>query len=228
MTNVICIIPARSGSKGIKNKNIKKFNGKPLIYYSINFAKKLKFINKIIFSTDSKKYLKIAKRFYSFNNKLRAKKFARRDSKAIDYVKHELRKIVNLKKFKYLLLLQPTSPFRKKKDFIKAYKMLKNNSCDTVITSKIVKEHPLLMHRYSNQVKYYSKNYKSAFSGRQNYPKVYLRQGSMYFTKISTLFKTNSLHGGKVKHIEVKDKFCTNIDDQEDLVLANYYFKKEN
>ena len=52
MSKVVCLIPARSGSQGIKNKNIKKFNNKPLIYYSINFAKSLEFVDKIIFSTD--------------------------------------------------------------------------------------------------------------------------------------------------------------------------------
>ena len=57
MNKVVCIIPARSGSKGIKNKNIKNFKKKPLIFYTIDFAKKLNFVDKIIFSTDSKKYL---------------------------------------------------------------------------------------------------------------------------------------------------------------------------
>ena len=64
MSKVVCLIPARSGSQGIKNKNIKKFNNKPLIYYSINFAKSLEFVDKIIFSTDSRRYLSIAKKYY--------------------------------------------------------------------------------------------------------------------------------------------------------------------
>ena len=55
--NVLCLIPARSGSKTIKNKNIVKINNKELFYYSIRFSKKLKFIKKIIFSSDSSNYL---------------------------------------------------------------------------------------------------------------------------------------------------------------------------
>ena len=56
------IIPARSGSKGIKNKNIKKFLNVPLLVHSINFAKKLKFVDKIFFSSDSKKYSDLARK----------------------------------------------------------------------------------------------------------------------------------------------------------------------
>ncbi len=223
MSKVICIIPARSGSKEIKNKNIIKIKGKPLIYYTISFAKKLSFIDKLIFSTDSISYMKKAKKYYKFTNSLRNKKFSTANSKAIEYVKHELKKIKNIKKFKYLLLLQPTAPFRKKEIFIKGLRMLKDNKCDSVISAKLVKEHPLLMHKYSNGVRYISKNFKSAFTGRQNFPKVYLRQGAMYFTKISTLFKSNSLQGGRLKHILVKGRYALDINDHEDLVMLKNY-----
>ena len=62
----IAIITARSGSSGIKNKNIKMINNKPLIYYTIKFAKKLKFIDKLIFSTDSKKIFEDCSKILSF------------------------------------------------------------------------------------------------------------------------------------------------------------------
>ena len=154
-------------------------------------------------------------------------KFANDKSKAIEYVNHELKKLKNINNYKYLLLLQPTSPFRKRSDFKKAFEMIKSNKCDTVITSKLVKEHPLLMHTYNNRVTFYTKNYKKAFSGRQGFPKIYLRQGAMYLTKISAFKKFKSLQGGLVKHIVVKGKYAVNIDDKEDLVLANHYFNKK-
>ena len=70
---VLCIIPARKGSKAIKNKNILKIKGKYLFAYSIEFAKKLKFLDKIIFSSDSKSYIKKAKKFDSIFFNLRPK-----------------------------------------------------------------------------------------------------------------------------------------------------------
>ena len=61
--NVLVVIPARSGSKGIKNKNIKIIKGKPLFFHTIDYAKKSKIVDNIILSTDSKKYAKMAERY---------------------------------------------------------------------------------------------------------------------------------------------------------------------
>ena len=69
MKDTLCIIPARSGSKGIKDKNILKLNNKELIIHSIKFAKKLKFVKHIILSTDSQNYLDISKKFLKTKNK---------------------------------------------------------------------------------------------------------------------------------------------------------------
>ena len=66
-------IPARSGSKTIKNKNIKKLNGSPLISYTLNTAKNLSFIKKIIFSSDSNKYHKLAKKYATIESHFRSK-----------------------------------------------------------------------------------------------------------------------------------------------------------
>ena len=87
---VLCIIPARKGSKAIKNKNILKIKGKYLFAYSIEFAKKLKFLDKIIFSSDSKSYIKKAKKFDSIFFNLRPKKYSTDNSLMVDYVKYQL------------------------------------------------------------------------------------------------------------------------------------------
>ena len=81
---IIAIIPCRSGSKGIKNKNIKKIFGKPLIYYSIFFALQCKFIDRVIVSTDSKRYKKISKSFGAEGPFLRPKNISNDWSLDID------------------------------------------------------------------------------------------------------------------------------------------------
>ena len=92
MKKTLCIIPARSGSKTIKNKNIYKFKNKELIYYSIKFANSLRFLNKIIFSSDSNKYLKIAQKYGSKNNNLRPKILSKDTSLTISLVRYLLKR----------------------------------------------------------------------------------------------------------------------------------------
>ena len=104
-------IPARSGSKGLKNKNIKKLGGHPMVAYSIRFALKIKNIKKTIFSSDSKRYIKIAKKYGCKEFHLRSKKIstgnASEHSVFLDYIKKQITLGNNLPKF--FVHLRPTS-----------------------------------------------------------------------------------------------------------------------
>ena len=128
------IIPARSGSVGLKNKNITSFLGKPLLAHSINFAKKLKFIDKVLLSTDSKKYKKIGIKYGAEVPFLRSKKASQSNSMEED-VLEDIKKKLNKKKSKppdYVLWLRPTCPLRDIENYIAAYKKfkkLKNSVC---------------------------------------------------------------------------------------------------
>ena len=110
------VIPARSGSKSIKNKNIKSFSGKPLIAQTIIVEKKLKKVKKIIFSRDSQKYYNIAKRYGKIEFHKRSKKNSLDSSTDLDLFKEIVSyfkyKKVNLPEF--LIHLRPTTPLRKK------------------------------------------------------------------------------------------------------------------
>jgi CMP-N,N'-diacetyllegionaminic acid synthase len=223
MDKTICIIPARKGSKGIKNKNIIKLGKKPLLLHSLNFAKKLKFVSKIIVSTDSKKYAKLCRESFFTIDKLRPKYLARDNSKSIDLIRYELNRLENLKDYKYILLLQPTCPFRSLKDFNFAFKMMK--SYDSVYTINQVNDHPSRMYiKNKGTINTYLKFPKEMFERRQKLKKIYIRSGSMYFFKIKNIFSKN-FYGKKVYGLEVKGKFKTNIDTIEDLVIAKHYIK---
>ena len=132
----IAIIPARKNSQRIKNKNIKLFNGKPLIYYSINLAKKSKKIKKIFVSSDNPKILKIAKK-YGAEIILRPKKFSNDNSSEIDAWKHAIRYLQNKNdKFDNFISLPCTSPLRIRKDINIAIQRIKNNNDIIVGISK--------------------------------------------------------------------------------------------
>lgn len=227
--NVLCLIPARSGSKTIKNKNIVKINNKELFYYSIRFSKKLKFIKKIIFSSDSSNYLSLAKKFGLNDLHKRKKKLSGDNSLTEDLVR-EILFIEKKKNFNYdfVLILQPTTPFRQKKMFDLAHKILLKKKFDTVITIKDVKDHPERMKKilYTNQVVNYLNMKKESLKPRQKLKNIYIRSGAMYFFRSDNLKKYNSIVGKKVYGIITNGKYSINIDDQEDLILAKYYAKK--
>lgn len=229
MSKCLCIIPARSGSKRIKNKNIIILNKKPLIYYTINFAKKLKFLDEIIFSSDSNYYLNLASKLGLKNLSKRPKTLSGEFAKTIDVIRYEIKKIEKKTKKKYnkILLLQPTTPFREVKKFNQAFNLLKNNKFDTVITINDVKNyHPSRMKIID---KGFLKNFiptkKTNFLPTKKLKKIYLRTGSMYFFMKKNLVKYNSIMGQRVKGLIVSGRNTINIDDKEDLKFAKLFFK---
>ena len=119
---ILSIIPARSGSKGIKNKNMTKFLGQPLIKRTIEFSKKLPNTTTFV-STDSLKILKYAQKNNIKFDYLRPKKLSKDNSNIIDAISHALQWFLNKNiSFDYLLLLQPTSPIR---DFSEIKKIIR-------------------------------------------------------------------------------------------------------
>lgn len=126
MSETLIFIPARSNSKRIKNKNIRKINGKPLIYWTIKYAKKYAKNEDIVVSSDSRTIHKI-----SIDEKVkffkRPKNISGDFSKVYFAVVHALKKVKNFKKYKYIALLQPTSPIRPKNIISSGIKILKKN-----------------------------------------------------------------------------------------------------
>jgi N-acylneuraminate cytidylyltransferase len=110
---ITAVIPARGGSKGLPNKNKKKFNGKPLVCYSIEQALESKLLSKIIVSSDDNDIVKISSN-YEIDIDLRPKRLSGDHSKTIDLLYYISNKYPEIE---YFVLLQPTSPLRTK-DFI--------------------------------------------------------------------------------------------------------------
>ncbi len=217
---ILVIIPARSGSKGIKNKNIKKIKNKPLLSYSIIYAKKCKFVDEIIVSTDSVKYAKIAIRFGATVPFLRKKKLA--GDKIQDYpvvldglIKSE--KFFETK-FNYIVLLRPTSPFREPKLIEKGLKELHHNKKSSSVRSVVnTKIHPY-RHWKINQhgiMKSIIRDKKEPYNlPRQQLPKLYFQSGDIELIKRKTIFK-GSVSGNNILPLIVKS--YKDIDTLQDL-----------
>lgn len=115
----IAIIPARSGSKGLKDKNIKLLNGVPLLAYTIKAAVESNMFNEIFVSTDSEVYAQIAREWGANVPFLRSAELSGDEVSAWDVVRDSIKRYEGLgKKFDTVALLQPTSPLRTSKDII--------------------------------------------------------------------------------------------------------------
>lgn len=140
----VAIITARSGSKGLKDKNIKSMNGKPLLAYSINAAKESGLFEEIMVSTDSQKYADIAEKYGASVPFLRSAENSSDDASSWDTVIEVLRKYKEMgREFDTICLLQPTSPLRTKDDIIGAYKVFQEKNVDAVTSVCEVDHSPL-------------------------------------------------------------------------------------
>ncbi len=216
----IAIIPARSGSARLKNKNRKKINGISLVNRSINFAEKLNFLDKIIVSTDDKKILKETKKNYNSIITIKRPKFlAQNKSKSEDAIIHAIDKIESkFGKVGSVLLLQPTSPFRSIKLVKKGYKKFNLHKEESVVS-------------VSKSSKPFKRNFKikkKLVLSKKNNKNTYQIDGNFYFATPFFLKKYNSFFfKNKTYPIILRQKkLSVDIDTKEDLKKAKFIFKK--
>lgn len=214
---ILAVIPARAGSVGIPNKNIRLLNGKPLISYALNNAKKSKYITDIIVTTDSPQVKIIAEQM---NIPVHNRPAELADSKAtLDGVIYDAAKAVNFD-FDYVITMQPTSPTLKVETLDNAIKYAIENDLDTVI-SAINAPHLSWGLDENGKVK---PNYKERLN-RQYLPPNYMETGAFVVTNKRAL-KENSRIGAKVEVFEVGDDESVDIDTFQDLKTVEFLLKR--
>ena len=215
----LAIVPARSGSKGIKNKNIVKLGKYPLIIWTLIEAQKSKYLSNIIFSTDSIKISNIVKKYKFKVPFLRPKNISQDNSKSIDLVLHALKKIKL--KFDYVVLLQPTSPFRSAKIIDECIEIVIKKKIKS-LTTVVENNKPLewIFHIEKNKIKKkYFNNLKSI--RRQDTIKSYSFNGAIYIVSVSHLTKYKKFIFSNT-HLYIMNKInSVDIDDKYDLLFAN-------
>ena len=218
----ICLIPARKGSKRIKNKNIKNFNGKPIIYYSIKAALNSRLFDKIIVSTDCSKIKKIAIKAGAEVPFLRPKILS--GDKVIDreVIKHFLNfSKINKWKIRLLCYLYPVNPLIKTSTLKKCYNKIKNKKCDEVIT----------LYKYSFPIElaltldkdgFVKSKFKKFINMRsQNFSDSYMDAAQCYWYNIK---KNRNLTNLKTLYVKLNKFEFVDVDNYEDLkVLKKIY-----
>ena len=223
---ILALVPARSGSKGIKNKNIRKINGKPLIKYTLDFINNLKFIDLKIVSSDSVKILNLAKK----NNFIGIKRSKILSGDNVSDIK-VIKSIINDKnvidgKFDYIIYLQPTSPIRRKKELIFALNTIINKKFYSAwsVTKIDKKNHPLkVLSIKKNQLTLFDERGKKIVA-RQQLNDIFIRNGVFYIFSIKKIKKYNTIYLNKTFPVEINHKLV-DIDNFSDLKIAKKILK---
>lgn len=227
----IAIIPARSGSKGLKDKNIKELNGKPMMAYTIEAANSCGIFDCVHVSTDSEKYANIARKYGADVPFLRSQEMSSDTADSWDAVLEVLNRYKGLgKEFDMVTLLQPTSPIRTGENIKNAFEIFIAKDANAVI-SVCESDHPIEWYR-----PLLNDNDMSAFatseekSGRRQDADTYYRMnGSIYMLK-TTYLKENprNIIRNKV-YAYIMDKYSSiDIDTQFDFDIAEAVIKKMN
>ena len=233
-SDCIFVIPARGGSKGIPGKNKKLLNGKPLIQYSIDYARNFVSDNQICLSSDSQEIIDIANQLGLKVSFLRPKYLAGDQSSTFDVLKHAIEFFQNNNKnYKNLVLLQPTSPFRAKKHFEEAYKEVSEKT-DVVVSVTEESQNPYY-NVYEEDETGGLKISKGSgnYTRRQDCPPVYSINGSIYVFKIEALKKAASFRDFKIiKKYVMEDIYKVDLDTPAqwqyyEYLIANNILKPE-
>ena len=224
---VLCTICARANSKGIKNKNFKILNNKPLIVHTIEIAKKIKFFSKIVLSSDSQKIKQINKKYKLDYIISRSKKLSGDKVGKVKVIQDALKKSENKfdMKFDYIVDLDVTSILRNKSDIESSFKKIKSENADNLVSVTEARKNP-----YFNMVEFdknkkliLSKSPKKGIFSRQTAPKVYELNASIYIWKRCALRNFKKLINNKTTIYLMPRKRSVDIDEKIDMEIVKLF-----
>lgn len=224
----IAIIPARSGSKGLRDKNIKLLNGKPLLSYTIDAAIKSKQFETVYVSTDSNEYAKVAKEYGACVPKLRPKELSEDNTSTWDVVKYILEDYrKDGKNFDAVMLLQPTSPLRTSEDIKGAIKLMREKNADAIVSVCEAEHSPLWCNNLPENLS--MNNFiQTEFSNRprQQLDKFFRLNGAIYLLKTQIMNNVEKLYNDKCFAYVMRKEQSIDIDDIYDFRLAEIILKE--
>ena len=231
---LIALIPARSGSERVKNKNILKLGKHPLIAYSILSALKSKIFEKVVVSTDSIRYARVAKKYGAEVPFLRPKKISSSSSSDYDWVSFTIDNLCKKGfKFSHFFILRPTSPFRRSSTILRAWREFQRiKKIDSLRAVEICSQHPGKMWTFSKKfIKPFlrKKINKQPFHNLQlkSLPKFYIQNASLEISKISVLDSNNTITGKKILPFFTKGYEGFDINEDYDFKYAEYLIKNK-
>ena len=232
MHKILAIIPARSGSKSVVDKNIRLINGKPMLAYSIEHAKQSRYINRIILSTDSVKYQEIGQKYGAETPFLRPSEYATDTALDIDVFYHALTYLKEKENYvpDIVVQLRPTYPIRNVQDIDNMIEIaLSDSNIESVRSIAEAKEIPFKMWTMNDNGKLNSicKSIPECYNmPRQELPKAYYQNACIDVIRANVILEQKSMSGKNIFGYLMKNNF--DIDTEEEFKIAENYLLAKN
>lgn len=222
----LAIITARSGSKGLPDKNILPLYGKPLMWYSIKAALDSGMYDEVMVSTDSEKYAEIARECGASVPFMRSAETSSDTAGSWDVVREVLREYKKLgKEFDTFTILQPTTPLRTAQDIRDAFALMEREKRDYVF-SVIESEHPLGWYFSIGENNKREYPIDNEVYQRQAATKYYRPNGVIYIMKPHVIVDNETVKNTPASYFIMNNISSIDIDSEVDFVLAEYFLKK--
>jgi CMP-N,N'-diacetyllegionaminic acid synthase len=222
--NVLGIVPARGGSKGVPGKNIRLLCGKPLLQYTAEAALAARLLSRVILSTENKEIAEVGARCGLEVPFTRPAELAEDGTPMLPVVQHALQWMESRDaRFDAVCLLQPTNPMRRPEDIDQCVRLLETSNADAVVTMVAVpaehNPHWVYFQNGSGLLRL-STGEAAPIPRRQELPPAFHREGSVYVTRRDVVMESNSLYGERLAGYEIDSKRSVNIDGPEDWARA--------
>lgn len=227
--STLAVITARSGSKGIKNKNICPINGKPMVAYTIESALESRYIDKVMVSTDSETYADIARKYGAEVPFLRSSKNSDDNAKSIDVLLEVIAKYEKKEQhFDSVILLQPTSPMRTSQNIDEAFELFYEKLADSVVSVCECEYSPLLCNTLPDDKNMYGFIISENALRRQDMEVYYRLNGAIYIVQTDILFKQQLFYGEKSYAYIMEQRQSVDIDSELDFEFVEFLMQKES
>lgn len=222
---ILALIPARGGSKGIKDKNIMPLHGRPLIAYAIDCGLQSKYVDSVVVTTDSEKIAEVSRQCGARVPFMRPAKYAQDTSTTLVAVIHAVDTLKAMgETYDALLLLQPTQPLRTSQDVDSAIEAYFEKGEEDLVSVSLVSDHPIFVRTIDENGTMHKLLDCSSTCRRQDMPPFYRVNGCIYINNLEKLNEKTSFGDNPIPFV-MERSHSVDIDDLADFYLAEYYLK---
>ena len=229
--NILGVIPARGGSKGIPRKNIRPVAGRPLIAYTIEAARKARSLSRVIVSTDDPEIAEVARAWGAEAPFLRPAELARDDTPGPEPIIHAVEWLRDHEGYRpeLVMKLQPTSPLREARDIDAAVEIARRRDADSVVSVCALKHHPYWTKAIAPDGRLTTSiPTDRSYASRQELPPMYALAGAIYLVKTAVLLATRNYYTDRTYAYVIPEERALDVDTPWDLRVLEALLRAES